>query len=122
MLENRVAEDILNEMKKTEDPVKERQKSLLLLDRLSEIEQHYVRKENQLFPVLEAKGISGPSKVMWALHDDIRMMLKDVKAKTHDSTITEKAVKALVHMINDMIYKEEHILFPMAIETLSEDD
>lgn len=122
MLENRVAEDILDEMKKIEDPVKERQKSLLLLDRLSEIEQHYVRKENQLFPVLEAKGISGPSKVMWALHDDIRMMLKDVKAKTHDSTITEKAVKALVHMINDMIYKEEHILFPMAIETLSEDD
>lgn len=122
MLENRAAEDILNEMKKIKDPVKERQKSLLLLDRLSEIEQHYVRKENQLFPVLEAKGISGPSKVMWALHDDIRMMLKDVKAKTHDSTITEKAVKALAHMINDMIYKEEHILFPMALETLSEDD
>jgi len=59
---------------------------------------------------------------MWALHDDIRIMLKDVKAKTQDSAITEKAVKALAHMINDMIYKEEHILFPMALETLSEDD
>ena len=59
---------------------------------------------------------------MWALHDDIRIMLKDVKTKTQDSAITEKAVKALAHMINDMIYKEEHILFPMALETLSEDD
>ena len=55
MLENRAAEDILNEIKKIEDPVKERQKLLSLLDRLSEIERHYVRKENQLFPVLEAK-------------------------------------------------------------------
>ena len=25
-------------------------------------------------------------------------------------------------MVNDMIYKEEHILFPMALETLSEED
>lgn len=122
MLENRAAEEILDEMKKIEDPLKERQQLLSLLDRLSEIERHYVRKENQLFPVLEAKGISGPSKVMWALHDDIRMMLKDAKARTQDSTITEKAVKALVHMINDMIYKEEHILFPMALETLDEND
>lgn len=122
MLENRAAEEILDEMKKIEDLSKERDRLLSLLDRLSEIERHYLRKENQLFPVLEAKGISGPSKVMWALHDDIRMMLKDVKAKTQDSTITEKAVKALLHMINDMIYKEEHILFPMALETLDEDD
>lgn len=122
MLENRAAEEILDEMKKIEDPLKERDRLLSLLGRLSEIDRHYVRKENQLFPVLEAKGISGPSKVMWALHDDIRMMMKDVKARTQNSTITEKAVKTLVHMINDMIYKEEHILFPMVLETLDEDD
>ena len=32
------------------------------------------------------------------------------------------AITALVKMVNDMIYKEEHILFPMALETLSEED
>ena len=31
---------------------------------------HYLRKEHQLFPFLEAHGVEGPSKVMWALHDD----------------------------------------------------
>ena len=30
-----------------------------------EIEKHYARKENQLFPALEAKGFTGPTKVMW---------------------------------------------------------
>jgi len=51
------------------------------LKQISVIDRHFLRKENQLFPVLEVKGISGPSKVMWALHDDIRAMIKDVKKK-----------------------------------------
>ena len=49
--------------------------------RLAEIDKHYLRKENQLFPVLEAKGVSGPSKVMWAVHDDIRILIKDARAR-----------------------------------------
>ena len=39
---------------------------------LGQIEKHYLRKENQLFPMLEKHGVTGPCKVMWALHDDIR--------------------------------------------------
>ena len=47
-----------------------------LIDKLSEIDKHYLRKENQLFPQLEEKGMSGPSQVMWSIHDDIRQMIK----------------------------------------------
>ena len=50
-----------------------------LVASLAEIEKHYLKKENQLFPRLEAKGMSGPSKVMWAVHDDIRAHLKDFR-------------------------------------------
>ena len=39
---------------------------------LREMDRHYLRKENQLFPFLEEHGVEGPSKVMWALHDDVR--------------------------------------------------
>ena len=39
--------------------------------KLKDIEKHYQRKENQLFPFLEQKGFSGPSKVMWGKHDEI---------------------------------------------------
>ncbi len=95
-----------------------------ILEKISAVEKHYVRKENQLFPVLEDHGISGPSKVMWAIHDDIRKMLKktrqDLASRDYDSVAVDGIV--LVTAISDMIYKEENILFPMCLETFSEAD
>ena len=91
---------------------------------LTQIEKHYLRKENQLFPMLEKHGVSGPSKVMWALHDDIRAILKEtVKALGEgDWDTVASEGPGVMTMITDMIYKEENILFPMAMETLSEAD
>lgn len=122
MLENRAAEGIVKEAEAVTDYVKEKDKLLAILDRLSRIDTHYVRKENQLFPIIETKGITGPSKVMWALHDDIRGFIKDVRKRVTDGKMEKVAIEALAKMVNDMIYKEEHILFPMALETLSEDE
>ena len=45
---------------------------------------HYLRKENQLFPFLEQHGVEGPSKVMWAIHDDIRALIKQARAAIAD--------------------------------------
>ena len=45
---------------------------------LLEIERHYSRKENILFPYLEKNGISGPPSVMWSIHDEIRGGLKEI--------------------------------------------
>jgi len=118
MLENRHTEEILQDIEKPD-----RQGDLPgLLKRLASIEKHYARKENQLFPILETKGITGPSKVMWALHDDIRDMLRHIRAKAADNPVKDLEIRTLVTMINDMIYKEEHILYPMALETLSEEE
>ena len=55
-----------------------------VLDRLLEIDRHYLRKENQLFPFLEKHGVEGPSKVMWAIHDDIRALMKQARAALAD--------------------------------------
>ncbi|MBF0559038.1 MAG: DUF438 domain-containing protein [Nitrospirae bacterium] len=122
MLENRAAEDIMKEIEAACGIADNMKQLSALFERLSALDVHYVRKENQLFPILEAKGISGPSKVMWSLHDDIRAMLKDVKAKIRSGSVKEVDINALLHMINDMIYKEEHIFFPMALESLAEED
>jgi DUF438 domain-containing protein len=122
MLENRACEGILKEAEAIKDFSKEKEKLLDILDRLGQLNKHFVRKENQLFPILEAKGITGPSKVMWALHDDIRGFIKDVRKRATDNKMEQVAITALVKMISDMIYKEEHILFPMALETLSEEE
>jgi len=61
---------------------------------------------------------------MWAIHDDIRKMLKktrqDLASRDYDSVAVDGIV--LVTAISDMIYKEENILFPMCLETFSEAD
>jgi DUF438 domain-containing protein len=134
MSENRAAEDIVHEItgimeKLCDTPDKElfeqhRDNLLEVLRRLSDIDLHYLRKENQLFPILESHNISGPSEVMWALHDDIRQMLKYAKEQIEGLQVplVYGTLKYLLKSINDMIYKEEHILFPMAKEMLSEAD
>ncbi|MHA1309164.1 MAG: DUF438 domain-containing protein, partial [Candidatus Heimdallarchaeota archaeon] len=84
-----------------------------LFRKLKEIDIHYTRIENQLFPILEKHGISGPPQVMWAVHDEIRPFLKKIQIKDIDLALQK---------IDDMIYKEEHILFPMTLEFFTETD
>ncbi len=100
-----------------------------LLSGLAEIEKHYLKKENQLFPLLEARGVTGPTKVMWAIHDDIRKELKDLRRQLGQKIQTAEQASRLavrtgqvLQMIQDMVYKEEKILFPMSLETLREED
>ena len=83
---------------------------------------HYTRKENQLFPLLEAHGIEGPTKVMWGLDDDIRGRLKVALALVENGRVVEAAgpLAETLGMVEDMIYKEEKILFPAALDALSE--
>jgi len=107
------------------------------LQELREYEKHYLRKENLLFPYLERHGFTGPSSVMWAIHDDVRAGWKALAALLSagpgDDGSTELAevpaafnarvdeVFGPLNMaIREMFYKEENILFPTALEKLSE--
>ena len=91
------------------------------LDALSVIEVHYLRKENQLFPYLEKHGVSGPTQVMWGIHDEIRSALRSIKGKAASGNLAEAREDAaeVARTITEMIYKEEKILFPLALEKLS---
>lgn len=93
-------------------------------NKLKEIEKHYTRKENQLFPFLEQKGFSGPSKVMWGKHDEVRGLLKQVQDCINNEKWNEltKAGKKLSSDIKGMIFKEEKILFPTAMKKLNQED
>jgi hypothetical protein len=92
------------------------------LDRLLEVDKHYLRKENQLFPFLEKHGVEGPSKVMWAIHDDVRALMKQARAALADDepALAVSTAQAVAKMADDMVTKEEKVLYPMAIDTLSE--
>lgn len=134
MQENRAAEKIMDEieemLKRLGDPPDETVfKDVMTgiqrqLENLAKIDSHYQRKENQLFPMLEAHEISGPSQVMWGIHDDVRGLLKKASQElsSGEPTTFVKTLKELIPTTREMIYKEEHILFPMSLEQLTQSE
>ena len=132
MMENRAAENILAEIDGAmcdlgdpPDPTAFATKQAVLLghmDTLSQLDKHYLRKENQLFPMLEEHGITGPTRVMWATHDDIRAEMKEAIAMTRagDAQASVERINAVSLAVKDMVYKEEQILYPMCLDAFSE--
>lgn len=91
------------------------------LDDLSAIIIHYTRKENQLFPYLEKQGFTGPSRVMWGKHDEIRALFKDARdALDGEPRAFGRIARGLAAKVQKMIFMEEHILIPEARRRLSE--
>ncbi len=96
-----------------------------------DVEKHYLRKEHLVFPFLEKKGITGPPTVMWGKHDETREMLKAAIASLEASAgatveevqgVIELVLKPAADAVSSMIDKEEQILLPMCLETLSDRD
>jgi uncharacterized protein len=94
----------------------------LLLD----IEKHYSRKENLIFPYLEKYGIYGPTNNMWRIDDFIRDAIKDARKKLSQYNGDKQAVVGVVNFViqevSSMVYREENILFPMALNNFTEDE
>lgn len=101
------------------------EKLLRAVSRLMEIDKHYNRKENLLFPYMEKYGITTPPKVMWGVDDEIRAEIKeaadDLRNRRNMPDILNK-IENVIAKIKDMIFKEENILFPMVSEVFTEDE
>lgn len=101
----------------------------VLLKRAQDLDLHYTKKEQLLFPFLEKYGFMGPSKVMWGKHNEIRDLQKQATAAlNHVNTTAEvdafvaERLNPLIDEVDGMIFKEENILFPAALEKLKADD
>ena len=92
--------------------------------KLWQISTHYVRKENQLFPYLEKKGFDTPSTVMWSLDDNIRNAIKSNRTLLENKKYEElfEAQETLLGAIEEMIFKEDKILWPTSLELISLDE
>lgn len=100
-----------------------------IFNNLMDIEKHYVRKENLVFPYLEKYEITGPPMVMWGKHDEIRGFLKSAQqifTQVKNATVEELKgyiaiiLRPTIEAIKEMIYKEEKILFPMCMDTFND--
>ena len=106
------------------DIEKEYQKFYNALNQLATIERRFERKENQLFPFLEKKGWIGPSQNMWSFHDIIRQIFRIVRQNIEDKNLisAKHNTELAVQNINRLLEVEETVLFPYALEMLSNDD
>ncbi|MDX9719751.1 MAG: DUF438 domain-containing protein [Myxococcota bacterium] len=88
------------------------------------LDNHYVRKENQLFSLLERADISGPPKVMWGVHDQIRASLKSVREAIAQRDVEAfcSHAPAFARDVIEMVYKEEKVLFPLCLQTFDDAD
>ncbi len=101
-----------------------------LYNNLYDVDKLYQRKEYLLFPYLENQGITGPPKVMWGKHDEIRELIRGSIELLQTENITleefiatsEIILKPAIKGVIDMTIKEEQILFPMTLDKLTEAD
>lgn len=106
------------------NPMTEGQKFFNIFNELHSIEKRFQRKENQLFPYLEKRGWNGPSQGMWSFHDNLRdqfrLMRKDLEARDYATIKTNTPY--LINGIYRLMQVEETVLFPNALEILTDAD
>lgn len=90
-------------------------------------ENHHLREENVLFPELEKRGITGPTRIMRMEHDELRLRKRTLKEAARNvntmdfnafKSIVDEAAKYIIFNLRDHIYKENHILYPTALERI----
>ena len=94
---------------------------------------HHGKEENHLFPAMEAKGFprqGGPTGVMLSEHEQGRAYIRGM-ADAIDRAAAGKSepiaqfvnnAQGYVGLLREHIEKEDHCLFTMANQTLTEDD
>ena len=96
------------------------------VDDVNEVRQvsiHYAKKGDLLYPHLKiAYDISGPSLVMWTVDGDVRDGFgRLARAESIDDAWYEE-FDGLLTRAQEMIYKEQNILFPICAENFSTEE
>jgi DUF438 domain-containing protein len=125
--ENRALERVAERIRKDLEALPDKDaadKIVVNMELLAEVDRHYLKKENLLFPYMEKYGITAPPKVMWGVDDEIRADLKEVREllKDNDPLTVRDRIDAVLTRIAEMIYKEENIMLPMLTENLTVDE
>nr|WP_315147912.1 PAS domain-containing protein [uncultured Flavobacterium sp.] len=121
--EKKLIESLLQEIKYVK-PKNDLLQFINIFNQLFTIEKRFARKENQLFPFLEKKGWLGPSQGMWSFHDTLREQFRLIQhyLKMDNLEKIEVNTPFLINGINRLMSVEEDVLFPNALDILTESD
>jgi PAS domain S-box-containing protein len=134
MLENQEVQKIMTELKsvtksffngKNQDIPALMLKLRLLVEKLKTYELHYIKKENILFPYIEKTFPQYRClKLMWSFHDDFRRSLKVLdailKSERPSNEQLNKEIGKLFFVVLPIVFREEQIVFPVALRAIPE--
>lgn len=95
---------------------------------LVEAESHHQREEDVLFPVLEKHQVEEPPKIMKMDHEEFRKRKKELYKLAHNpqeysfKEFKEKVLKLGSYLVRELeghIFKEDNILYQMALEVIT---
>ena len=101
------------------------------LEHLVEAESHHQREEEALFPQLEAHDIVEPGTIMKMDHEEFRKRKQALFQLSHNSDdyqfdeFKERCVELgsyLTQELESHIFKEDNILYQIALQTLSDEE
>ena len=113
--ENNALAELIKEYRKS--------RSDSLISKIRELSIHYAKKGDLLYPVLKVRyGVSGPSDVMWTVDDEIRDELNSLSKESQHTEDWNSRMEAVLKRAEEMIYKEQNILFPICAVNFSEEE
>lgn len=113
--ENETLTELLNKYNETKD--------INVLAVIRDVSIHYAKKGDLIYPQLNVRhGISGPSDVMWTVDDEIRDEFASLMKEDNHNEKWNQRLEAVLKRIEDMIYKEQNILFPNCAVNFTEDE
>ncbi|MGL5111574.1 MAG: DUF438 domain-containing protein [Flavobacterium sp.] len=121
--EKEMINSLLVEIKKV-NPLFDLPKYTNIFNQLLTIEKRFARKENQFFPFLEKKGWVGPAQGMWSFHDNLREQFRLIQdyLKMNNPEKIKVNTPFLTDGISRLMAVEEDVLFPNALDLLTEND
>jgi uncharacterized protein len=100
-----------------------------VMNKLLESENHNVRQENTLFPVLERHGVDSPPAIMWSEHLDMKSQKKKLLATLRDRTkfpfpeyagLLYGMARMLLDKFGAHTQKEQNILYAVALDVITD--
>jgi len=119
----KIMRPLIRKVNKNKDDLETKKELLKGFSELKVFENHYVIKENVLFPVLEKYWPDYHClQVMWSFHDDIRRNLKQIisqlKKVELDLSKFNKLAGDLFFNMLAIKFREEKILFPLLMQSI----
>ena len=94
------------------------------LKKLMAVHSHYAKKEELFMPILYQHGVTGPSQVMWAADDEIKLAIRNINKNISPDTYSKlkNNIVDIIYDIQDMVSKEELVFFPVSLKFLTQDE